>query len=500
MAHFPGRLRPNAATLATEAFVQDWAAIPSGMDSMALNGSASNSYSWLSYVGDFYHGALLPLFLLTLFLAFMARPAVKEDIPPGFSTFRLKYLVGWVFCVAADWLQGPYVYALYAAYGYSKQENAVLFVAGFASSLIFGCGVGSLVDQFGRKKSAIAYCFLYICSCVLKHFNCYQALLLGRVLGGFSTSLLFSCFECWLVAEHQRRYHFSDTLLSYMFGSMYMLMYVVAIVSGFLAQFAVDLHPLEPVGEGRHVYWGGALAPFDLAIAALLIGAVHIAVCWDENYGSDETREGGAGGPIKILQEAAEALRQDSNLWFLGSIVGCFEGAMFAFVFNWTPTLDDQAHPAPLGIIFAGFMMACMCGSCVSTIMSERCSGQCSLVAISLMAAIVFLIITLATAQRYTDACYLGFLLFEGLVGAYFPSVARVKSEVVPEHVRGTIYSLYRVPLNAVVVVLLLSDLSLIRCFSFCATLMLLSLLAAASMGKRSSGGNVAGAGAEKCK
>ena len=27
-------------------------------------------------------------------------------------------------CVAADWLQGPYVYALYAAYGYS--ESAIM--------------------------------------------------------------------------------------------------------------------------------------------------------------------------------------------------------------------------------------------------------------------------------------------------------------------------------------------------------------------------------------
>ena len=31
-------------------------------------------------------------------------------------------------CVAADWLQGPYLYALYAAYGYSESAIMALFV------------------------------------------------------------------------------------------------------------------------------------------------------------------------------------------------------------------------------------------------------------------------------------------------------------------------------------------------------------------------------------
>ena len=33
-----------------------------------------------------------------------------------------------------DWLQGPYVYALYSSYGFSQHDIAVLFVAGFGPS------------------------------------------------------------------------------------------------------------------------------------------------------------------------------------------------------------------------------------------------------------------------------------------------------------------------------------------------------------------------------
>ena len=38
------------------------------------------------------------------------------------------------------------MYALYDLYGFSKDDIAVLFVAGFGSSMIFGTFIGSLAD------------------------------------------------------------------------------------------------------------------------------------------------------------------------------------------------------------------------------------------------------------------------------------------------------------------------------------------------------------------
>ena len=51
------------------------------------------------------------------------------------------------FLAAGDWLQGPYVYALYQSYGYQRGDIGKLFIAGFGSSLVFGTIVGSLVDK-----------------------------------------------------------------------------------------------------------------------------------------------------------------------------------------------------------------------------------------------------------------------------------------------------------------------------------------------------------------
>ena len=50
-------------------------------------------------------------------------------------------------CAGGDWLQGPYVYALYQFYGFDRGQIGRLFIGGFASSMIFGTLVGSLADK-----------------------------------------------------------------------------------------------------------------------------------------------------------------------------------------------------------------------------------------------------------------------------------------------------------------------------------------------------------------
>jgi hypothetical protein len=52
-----------------------------------------------------------------------------------------------LLCAVGDWLQGPYVYALYEKYGYSPAQIGQLFIAGFGSSLVVGTFVGALADR-----------------------------------------------------------------------------------------------------------------------------------------------------------------------------------------------------------------------------------------------------------------------------------------------------------------------------------------------------------------
>jgi predicted MFS family arabinose efflux permease len=48
----------------------------------------------------------------------------------------------------------------------------------------------------------MAYVITYSLSCCTKHSPNFWVLMFGRVLGGIATSLLYSAFESWLVAEH----------------------------------------------------------------------------------------------------------------------------------------------------------------------------------------------------------------------------------------------------------------------------------------------------------
>jgi len=422
----------------------------------------------------FYHMSIIPLVLLTTLLAWHARPATTEQIPTGFRRFQLCYLLVWAFCVASDWLQGPYVYALYSEYNFSRQEIAELFVAGFCASLVFGAVVGTVCDKYGRKNCALAYCVLYIVSCLTKHVKNYSALMFGRVTGGIATSLLFSCFECWMVSEHQSRHKFSSGLLSYMFGMMFTTMYLVAIVSGMVGEVLAEAAPLTPVAAHSSIHWGGALGPFDLAIVCLLVGAVLIIFLWEENYGQEppdhDSRAQSESSMISNFTESLQMCINNKRMWLVGLVVATFEGSMYAFVFNWTPALQSDVVPPPYGLIFALFMMACMSGAAVST-MTDQMMTPCTRLALAFAAGAIALCVA-ATFSGNLTLSFFAFMVFEFCVGMYFPSIGIVKSEVVPERVRGTMYNIYRVPLNAVVVALLLTNMSIVRIYELCALLL----------------------------
>ena len=48
----------------------------------------------------------------------------------------------------------------------------------------------------------MTYVITYCIGCATKHWNVFLVLLVGRLFCGVATSLLYSAFESWLVAEH----------------------------------------------------------------------------------------------------------------------------------------------------------------------------------------------------------------------------------------------------------------------------------------------------------
>uniref|UniRef100_A0A2P2LRM4 Molybdate-anion transporter n=1 Tax=Rhizophora mucronata TaxID=61149 RepID=A0A2P2LRM4_RHIMU len=378
------------------------------------------------------------------------RDRVNTSSP--FNAFKNNYLVVYSLMMAGDWLQGPYVYYLYSQYGYGKGDIGQLFIAGFGSSMLFGTVVGSLADKQGRKRACITYCITYILSCITKHSPQYKVLMLGRVLGGIATSLLFSAFESWLVAEHFKR-GFDPQWLSVTFSkAIFLGNGLVAIMSGLFGNVLVDTLSLGPV------------APFDAAACFLAIGMAIILSSWSENYGDPSENK----DLLTQFKGAAVAIASDEKIALLGAIQSLFEGSMYTFVFLWTPALSPKGEEIPHGFIFATFMLASMLGSSVASRLMARSSLKVEsymqivfvISAASLLLPVVSNLLAPTGAKGGSisfSGCIqlLGFCAFEACVGIFWPSIMKMRSQYIPEEARSTIMNFFRIPLNIFVCVVL---------------------------------------------
>lgn len=328
-----------------------------------------------------------------------------------FRSFQRSYLAVYYLAMLADWLQGPYVYALYESYGFSPHDIAVLFVGGFGSSMVFGTFAGAAADRIGRKLCGYLYALLYILSCMTKHLKDYNWLMLGRVLGGVATSLLFSTFESWLVCEHNAR-GYDGQWLSATFSLAYLGNSVAAILAGLMAQAAAGLKPLTAVEDGSMVHYGEYTAPFDLSMAVLVVLSAALFLLWNENYGSGSGGSGGSDG----LGKALRALGKDKAIALLGMCIAFFEGSMYVFVFKWTPTLSTPGEPnPPYGFIFSTFMVCAMCGSSLFGILVSTIRAEKILLSIFAVAAVSLALPAFSSSAALNFLC---FLIFEVCVGA----------------------------------------------------------------------------------
>lgn len=404
----------------------------------------------------------------------------------SYQMFRNNYLLVYLAMMMADWLQGPYVYALYKSYNYDIDQIGVLFIAGFLSSAIFGTVISSMADRYGRKRMCLAFSVIYTLSCLTKFSPSFGILMVGRLFGGISTSLLFSVFEAWLVSEHHSRGYPEEWLSSTFSWATYGNGFI-AILSGVIANVSVDIT-------------GSFIAPFVVSAVFLVFGGVVVLRTWSENYGESSithlhsspsssassnspVSSGSPMSPLAIDDDKSHSslvqglidIKNDVRVLFVGLIVSMFEGCMYTFVFLWGPVLEeDFGNKIPYGLIFATFMVCIMMGSIVFRWALSKHVAVEKIIQPILLLATVALFIPVISQNSST---YLAFNLFELCCGIYFPTMGTLRSKYVPEATRATIMNIFRVPLNLIVVVVLLnvSTMSYKVIFFICTVLMLLS-------------------------
>lgn len=370
--------------------------------------------------------------------------AKKSNVPGinnfHFIKFQRKYFAAYLLAVFGDWLQGPYIYKLYKHYGFTKMQIAILYVVGFSASVLFGTATGVLADRFGRKKMCMLFSLTYSLCCFMKLSTNYNLLLLGRLLGGISTSLLFSVFESWYVYEHIQNYDFPSEWISITFSKATFWNGVMAIIAGILANFTSEFLGFGPV------------APFILAIPCFVVSCFFMFKNWNENYGKRQ----------KSLKnsclEGLQVIFTNRLIFMLGMVQSLFECVMYVFVFLWTPLLDHK-HP-PLGLVFSVFMVCIMIGSSIYQLSQYKKTEPLTMLLIAVILALVSqcgCAMATSFAEVNVYLAYLSFLLLEVAIGIYYPSIGFIKSECIPETYRANIMNWYRVPLNVVICIILLS-------------------------------------------
>eukprot|EP00636_Phaeomonas_parva_P006210 CAMPEP_0118866648 /NCGR_PEP_ID=MMETSP1163-20130328/10480_1 /TAXON_ID=124430 /ORGANISM="Phaeomonas parva, Strain CCMP2877" /LENGTH=471 /DNA_ID=CAMNT_0006800979 /DNA_START=76 /DNA_END=1491 /DNA_ORIENTATION=+ len=393
------------------------------------------------------------------------RNVAEVQAPPGFGPFQRSFLTVTLLAMLADWLQGPYVYALYKEYGYDQGTIGLLFVAGFLSSAVFGTVAGGAADFLGRKKACQAYAIIYIISALTKLSPNFMVLLCGRITGGLATSLLFTSFEAWMVSEHFKR-GFPENLLPQTFSYLTLGNGIMAVSAGIIAQGAASMY--------------GPVAPFMVCIAPLAANLAIVTLTWTENYGAESDAASAGMGAVlaqvaKGVKEGVATVRTDKKLMYLGLGQTCFEAGMYTFVFMWTPALEANedyrdAVAGSLGLIFAIFMICTMTGSGIfGKIADDGVFGLAKIppVVHGLAAASC---ITPVLLPLNVELMMLSFMLLETMVGMFYPAYGTLRGKYVPEAKRSAIMNLFRVPLNLFVVLVLgnVDSLSTSAVFALC--------------------------------
>ena len=165
-------------------------------------------------------------------------------------------------------------------------------------------------------------------------FRNYKILMLGRLLGGIATSLLFSVFEAWLIRSH------ANAKLKHCLGKSFAWASygnsVIAIVAGLLANKAASTSKMTATSQGSSVYMGGYLVPFDIALVCLVTCGVACFCLWDENFGeADQDEESDTskshGKWYDGLRSAFVTTTRNMDVLLCGLISSLFEG----YVLKW---------------------------------------------------------------------------------------------------------------------------------------------------------------------
>lgn len=381
-----------------------------------------------------------------------------------------------------DWIQGAYLYAAYRRHGLAKRDIGFIYVLGYAVSATMGTSAAALGDVYGHKAMVVTYGLTYAASCVLLRSSALVALVVSRVLGGIAYSLLFSSFESWVITEADDL-KIDRAKLVGLFSVATFFNAASAVVAGLVGNVVVELTGrmtlswlgMDASRDGLEIavdndaskvliHSSNSYTPaFDVGALSLLCCALFAQILWKKN--ATPTIEAaplgapGATTPVKKSMDILGAMRavyDSKELFRLGLANSFYEAALHVFVFVWTPVLEKRHSgfgAVPYGVVFSAFMVCKMIGSQVFQKFGDRIAAERAL-RLTLTGSALSFAVTVVSSNYWITL--FAFCVFEFGLGIYWPTMSVLRAKYVPNKMRSTMTSVFRIPLNILVVVSLL--------------------------------------------
>ncbi|XP_074295302.1 uncharacterized protein LOC141623133 [Silene latifolia] len=327
-------------------------------------------------------------------------------------------------------------YEMVNASGLTKQQVAMVLSAGCLASLIFASFLGIFSDALGHKKFCLLFSILHLIIGVWNTLAAHPALWLASICLSIASSIFSFSFEAWMVVEHDKQGYRQDAL-NETFWLLSFSESASMIGSQVLANWAINHSPVSSF-----------VSP---SIISVLLAVVNIAFIMKTNT------ESPSKGKLKEHRAAFFAyIFRDKRIWFLGCAQACLHFSVAVFWLLWAPTLVADGREVQLGLIYPCLLGARMLGSTafpwsLSGLLSLRIE-DCLLYEFISAGVIVSII---AYDYQEIGVFITLFCLFQAVVGLILPTLARLRSMVVPNEFRAGMESLSLAPANAAILFVL---------------------------------------------
>lgn len=476
----------------------------------AFNGSATNEADFAYLTNAMHYTLGLVAVLAALAATVQFRGAIKGDTSTSdggsFRRFQVAFLVVWFLCCMADWAQGAAIFGLIYGYSGMSSYKEMIFCVAYFSGMVSSPIVGALGDKFGRKSVCLSYCVLYSIGYGLLHvFNDWSltvklgAIFVSRFMTGIGNDMLYSGFESWYCKEHFKKGFSGDQLgqtMTFMWTGYYLCGIVQAIWTAVVYRLrGWDQGNTQFLVQDRYYVFH---ISYDLAVLFCIASFFIIKFFWTEGEEQQDDEESSAflektaekpekpqendekAGVFERIGASVKYCYQDSMVLTCALVCVFFETSMFMFIqvfwdapaFLAVNTADIRGTGWVDGLILqlsdvnrhreVLFAIA-LCGAAIggyynSTQGFSAYSSKMQLLTLS-CAVILFAACALrafvpqlesqfAFAFGRCVVCIVAIVAYEFTLSCYFATMAGKKSKVVQEAQRSTVYNLWRIPLQ----------------------------------------------------